>query len=243
LQKYQVYAMNGYYGVYLIREGGAMIDPAVERRALGVFRRRRVLRVVELTGLLGCSVPTVRKRLRSWGTFTSYNHNGGYYALPEVPQFDEVGLWKYRGVFFSRHGTFLRTVQYLVEHSQMGLEGREIGEVTGMSPRSFGSRLATMPGVVREKVEGRYVYFCADAERAEKQRRAREQRRRMGAAEIPADPEAVAILADRIRHPDSSYEQAAKRLGRQGWVVRAEGIEALLVHHGLEKKTKDTASS
>lgn len=239
LQKYQVYAIEVRYSVYLIRGGGDVIDPAVERRALGEFRRRRVLRVVELAELLSCSVPTVRKRLKGWKSYTSYNHNGGYYTLPEVPQFDAVGLWKYRGVFFSRHGTFLRTVQYLVEHSEMGLDASEIGGVVGVPRRSFISRLPLMPEVVREKREGRYVYFSAEPERGERQKWLREESARRGVARIPADAEAIAILADRMRHPDSSYEQTMRRLRRSGVRVGVGAIEALLAYHGIEKKTKD----
>jgi len=219
-----------------------MIDPDVERRAVKKFRARRIMTVIELAGLLSCSIPTVRKRLRSWDTFTSYNHNGGYYTLPEVPRFDEVGLWKHKGVFFSRHGTFARTVQYLVGHSKTGLDATEIGGLVGLPPRSFISRLPLMPEVVREKREGRFVYFSAERERGERQKQLREESAGMRAAQLPADTEAIAILVDRMRHPESSYERTAYRLGRRGVVVGVRGIEALLRYHGVEKKTADTRS-
>ena len=219
-----------------------MIDPEVERRAVRKFRARRIMTVIELAGLLSCSIPTVRKRLRSWDTFTSYNHNGSYYTLPEVPRFDEVGLWKHKGVFFSRHGTFAATVQYLVGHSEMGLDATEIGRLVGLPPRSFISRLPLMPEVVREKREGRFVYFSAKRERAERQKQLREESEGMRAAQLPADTEAIAILVDRMRHPDSSYERTAHRLRRRGVVVGVQEIEALLRYHGVEKKTVDTRS-
>jgi hypothetical protein len=217
-----------------------MIDPEVERRAVNRFRARRIMTVIELAGLLSCSIPTVRKRLRSWATFTSYNRNGSYYTLPEVPNFDELGMWRHKGVFFSRHGTFGRTVQYLVEHSEMGLDAAEIGRLVGLPPRLFISRLPLMSGVVREKREGRFVYFSAEPERAESQKQLREASASRRAAQIPADTEAIAILVDRMKHPGSSCEQTAQRLRRRGIAVGVGAIEALLAYHGVEKKTAGT---
>ena len=216
-----------------------MINPEVERAALATFRRKRIMTVVELALLLSCSIPTVRKRLRSWATFTSYNRNGSYYTLPDVPSFDELGLWKYKSVFFSRHGNFTRTVQYLVRQSDMGLDAGEIGRLVGLPARSFMSQLPVMSEVVREKQEGRFVYFSAEPQRAGRQKQLREEAVSRRLSEIPADAEAIAILVDRMKHPDSSYQQTAQRLRRRGTAVGVPAIGALLAYHGVEKKTQD----
>ena len=216
-----------------------MIDPDVEHGALAMFRRKRIMTVIELAILLSCSIPTVRKRLRSWATFTSYNRNGSYYTLPEVPSFDELGLWKHKGVFFSRHGNFTRTVQYLVMQSDMGLDAGEIGRLVGLPARSFMSQLRVMPEVVREKQEGRFVYFSAQPQRAGRQKQLREEAVSRRLSEIPADAEAIAILVDRMKHPDSSYQQTAQRLRRRGTAVGVPAIGALLAYHGVKKKTQD----
>ncbi len=77
------------------------------------FRSKKVLMVEELAGLLGASAVTARRRLKKWNTYTSINCNGRYYVLPEIPVFDEKGLWKYEIVFFSRHGNLRKTIQPL----------------------------------------------------------------------------------------------------------------------------------
>ena len=66
------------------------------------FHKRKVLSLPELMELLKKSVATVRRRLKEWKVFSSYNHNGRYYVLPEIPQFDVLGLWKYQNIFFSK---------------------------------------------------------------------------------------------------------------------------------------------
>ncbi|HKL58901.1 MAG TPA: hypothetical protein VJ863_03300 [Sphaerochaeta sp.] len=37
----------------------------------------------------------------------SYNHNGRFYTLAGIPQFDEHGLWGYKNIRFSRFGTLM----------------------------------------------------------------------------------------------------------------------------------------
>ena len=217
-----------------------MISSTLERSVLTEFRKKRIMTVAQLADLLSCSIPTVHKRLRAWSTLTSYNRNGSYYVLPDVPSFSESGLWKYKGVFFSRHGNFTRTVRQLVCTSTRGLEAAEIGRLTGLSARSFASHLPRISGVVREKQHGRWVYFSAEKLIGERQKRLRSEAVRQAAVELPTDTEAIAILVDRMRHPESSYEQTARRLVRRGTSVSVEVIGALLAYHGVEKKTADT---
>ena len=212
-----------------------MIDPALEGLATGEFHRRKVLRIGELVELLGCSIPTVRNRLRRWSAFTSYNHNGAYYTLPAIPRFDEHGLWRYKGVGFSQHGTLKRTVLQLVRDSPAGLEGAQIGRLVGLPPRSFLSHVRSLPGLTRERLEGRFVYFCDEPPVLARQRQAREQRRPAPAAELPSDSVAVAVLADLINHPDSTLQGSSRRLARKGIPIRPAAIARLLEVHGVKK--------
>ncbi len=53
---------------------------------------------------------TVFRILSEYGYHTSYNRNAAFYALRDVPQFDPAGLWAYRGIRFSRHGSLSDTI-------------------------------------------------------------------------------------------------------------------------------------
>ncbi len=221
-----------------------MINRTIEKNALGLFRRERIMTVTQLAQALHCAIATVRNRLRAWNTFTSYNHNGRYYTLPDVPVFNQLGLWKYKGVSFSKHGNFTQTVRHLVNDSEMGLDAGEIGTLLGLLPRSFMGHLQRIPGIVREKQQGRFVYFSPEQESRQKQKQSRvDGRHQRTDVELPADAEAIQILADRIRHPGSSYEQTAHRLRRRGIGVKVDAVRALMAYHDLEKKTADTRSS
>ena len=220
-----------------------MIDPERDAETLRTFRRSRIMTASKLADHLDCSIPTVRNRLKSWGSLTSYNRNGRYYALVDVAKFDENGLWKHKGVFFSRYGTLKHTVRNLVGNSPAGLDAREIGRLVGLPARSFMAQLRKIPGLCREKHEKRFVYYSDEEDTYRSQRAHRVQESKKMPTELPSDTEAIFILVDRIKHPDSSFEQCAQRLRRRGKTMSISAVRNLLAYHGIEKKTADTFSS
>ena len=76
-----------------------------------LLQRRTIATMDELKEALGSSVDmTVFRKLRELSYLTSYSHRGKYYALEETAQFDERGLWAFRGVRFSRFGSLVNTL-------------------------------------------------------------------------------------------------------------------------------------
>ena len=207
------------------------------------FKNKKVVTIVVLAAWLSCSIATARRRLKAWRAYTSYNHNGRYYTLPEIADFDENGLWQYQGVFFSKHGNLKQTLAHLVIHSAQGLSGAELGELLGLQPRSFLSHCRDHPEIFRENLRGRWIWFAAEPKIREQQRQMRLTRVVAEEPRMPTDREAVMILVDLIKHPNSGLEQVARRLRRQGLRIDVDAIGQLLVHHGLEKKTVDFPSS
>ena len=72
-----------------------------EKHVYQRFRRQKIITIDQLVKLLTSSVITARRRLKKWQTYTSINKNGRYYTLPQIPVFDENGLWWYQTVLFS----------------------------------------------------------------------------------------------------------------------------------------------
>jgi len=99
-----------------------------------------------------------QKTRQEWQAHNSYNQNGRYYTLPDVPEYDANGLWRWCGVFFSRAGTLKQTVIELVGRSAAGMDAGELRELPGLDPRSFLSAFANHPQLRREKTRGRFVY-------------------------------------------------------------------------------------
>jgi len=201
------------------------------------FKKQKVVTVVQLASWLSCSIVTVRRRLKAWRAYTSYNRNGRYYTLPEIAQFDDMGLWRHQGAFFSMHGNLKQTLVHLIVHSVQGLSGAELGEILWLQPRSFLSHFRDHPAIYREHMRGGWIWFAADPGIREQQMQARLAQEVAGASCMPSDMEAVMILVDLIEHPLSDVKQIARRLKSKGLNIGVTAIRQLLDHHGLLKKT------
>ena len=207
---------------------------AAQEKATGFLRLKRMATLAELALHLHCSPRTVQRRLAQCQAIHSYNHNGRYYTLPQIPQFDVHGLWRYRGVFFSQYGNLPQTFVQLVHQSSAGLTAAEAGELLGLRPSSFLWSLRNHPALKREKHQGRYVYWAGKADQ-----RAEQQRQRARAQPTPRRPtesEAIAILVEKIKHPALSVEALSRRLAKQNLRVEPEHIGDFLAHHGLGVK-------
>ena len=213
---------------------------ARDRNTLKVFRRRKILKLEEVAELIHSSIHTARRRLKEWQAHTSYNKNGRYYTLPEIPKFDGDGLWHWHGVFFSRNGNLKQTVVELIGRSQAGLDAGELGSLLGLDPRSFLSAFAAHPQIKREKTQGRFVYYGAGRSLCAQQRQRRGALSAMGRQLTPS--EAIAILVEKIKAPALGSKALSQRLRKQKLRVDPESIEKLFVQHGLAvKKTPPSA--
>ncbi len=209
-------------------------------KARKTFRRRKILTLGEVAEVIHSSIHTARRRLKEWQAHTSYNQNGRYYALPGVPEFDGEGLWRWHGVFFSQHGNLKQTVVELIRRSQAGLDAAEMRSLLGLDSRSFLSAFADHPQIVREKTQGRYVYYCADRPVCAEQRQCRGAMCAKGRQ--PTPHEAIAILVEKIKHPGLGNKALSRRLRKQKLRAGPETIENLFVRHGLAvKKTPPSA--
>jgi len=203
-------------------------------RLLRKLRGRKIFTVIELAGWLSCSIPTARRRLKDWSTHTSYNCNGRYYTLPDVPGFDRNGLWRCRGAFFSLHGNLKQTASFLVATSAAGLTAVELGEILGLEGRSFLSHFRDDLGLFRERRGRRYVWFSGDSAIRERQQGAREQMPNRSAA--LSDAEAVLLLVELVRNTHSTLDGLTEVLRPRIPSICPALIEEFLHSHQLGKK-------
>jgi hypothetical protein len=203
-------------------------------KSLKIFRKRKVMTAVELAALLNCSLSTAKRRFKQWNCYTSYNKNGRYYVLADLPKFDDNGLWSYRGICFSRHGNLTRTLVNLVKNSSAGLSASQIEGLLAMQSRSFLSPFRDHRQLRREKHQGAFVYFSSDDTIYARQKSRRVQMVR--SARMPSDVEAVAILAESIKNLHHSVEELCVHLRKKGYKVTAECVTNLFAFHGLSLK-------
>lgn len=203
------------------------------------LEKAKIFNIGELASLLTCSIPNARLKLKQWQAYTSYNQNGKYYTLPQVPRFDDHGLWRYKNVAFSRHGNLKKTVIHLVSVSPAGLSGKQLGEILGLSPQSFLHHFRQSPGIHREKHDGVFIYFSDVNEVYEKQLQERTSVADRSTIATLSDPEAVLILVAIIRQHGISAEEILSLPEIKQSKITLSAIKGFMAYHGLLKKTPD----
>jgi hypothetical protein len=204
-------------------------------QALRVFQADKIVTVEQLASLLGSPVVTARRYLRRWNAFTSYNLKGMYYTLPDIPVFDDQGLWMYQQARFTRHGNLRHTIVHLVRQSTAGLTAGEIGRIVGLNPSSFMHHFHDVAGLRREQLGGRYLYFSDHPESGG----AQETTRREGPpppGETLTDAEAIAVLVQFIKHAAADEIQLCAWAGQVGRPLTTGQVRDFLSRHGLLKK-------
>lgn len=215
--------------------------PIIDTKKLDFIRatvkKKKIFMLNELVSLLGCSSRTAQVKLKLWKAYTSYNQNGKYYTLPEIPRFDVNGLWRYKDIAFSRHGNLKQTIIHLVMVSSAGLSGRQLGELLGLAPQSFMHHFRKCPGLRREKHEGVFVYFADEPEIYEMQRQQKKKSLYRSATTAISKSDAVMILVAIISYHGISADDILVLPEIKKSKLTLPMIQGFMECHGLVKKT------
>jgi hypothetical protein len=203
-----------------------------------MFRKFKVLTLDQVSNTYDCSIRTVQRQFAALEVLRSYNKNSRYYTLPDIPQFNAHGIWRYRDIFFSKYGGLRNTVKHLILSSENGLSAREIGSIVNLVPRSFMHHFREMEDIFREKHDGVYVYFSNDPTLYANQRL---KRARVSDVQEISDTIAIKILVGYIKHPDSSVGELSTILRLQeDCHVTPAAITKFLSFHDLLKKIPES---
>ncbi len=135
----------------------------------------RIATIEQLKQSLGTDTDlTVFRKLKELSYHTSYSHQGRYYTLEEIARFDELGLWSYDSVWFSKHGTLVRTVEVLVETSQAGHFAAELDYILNVSTKDALRKLFEQNRLSRQQFQTRWLYCSNDPHRQQQQLKLRQ---------------------------------------------------------------------
>lgn len=211
-----------------------------------VFQKRQVTDLLELSTAIGSSKRTVMRWLKRVGYHSSYNLNSRYYALEGTPEFDEDGLWGYRGIWFSSYGTLRRTVRALVEKSETGVTANELRAKLHVRVDSRMGILVKDGDVASQRYGRLCVYYSAGEARGDVQMANREQmlkkdkevgaekNKLVGSREMAMN--VIEALVSKIEHPDWGPVEISKDLVRRGIDMPVEGVQATFEFLKLSKK-------
>jgi hypothetical protein len=141
------------------------------------FHAQPIMTLPALKAVMGTTAPmTVFRKLKSLDSLTSYSHRGRYYTLADLAQFDARGLWSVDGVWFSREGTLVRTLEAWVNRATEGYTTEELRDALHVEVKDPLRHLVQAKRLTRQRVAGRYVYTACAAERRRQQLGRRRQR-------------------------------------------------------------------
>jgi len=140
-----------------------------------LLRQRKVATMPELKQALGTQADaTVFRKLAELDYHSSYSDRGRFYTLAEIAVFDQLGLWSFRSVWFSRAGTLVATVEELVSTAEAGFDAGELDAVLHVECKQALLGLLRAGRVARQAVGGRYLYLAPDVARRRRQLSARQ---------------------------------------------------------------------
>lgn len=146
-------------------------DSSVVRQHL---RRHKIADLPELKRILGTETNlTVFRKLKPLNYLASYTHRGRFYTLAEIAHFDDHGLWSHQGVWFSRHGTLLATVEIFVNQSSHGYYAQELADALHAEVQEPLRHLVRQQRLARMEIEGQFLYTAMESVPRRQQRLAR----------------------------------------------------------------------
>lgn len=198
------------------------------------LKQSKIGTMSELKRALGTAVDsTVFRKLEELAYRTSYSHRGSYYTLDEIARFDDQGLWSFRSVWFSKHGTLVSTVEALVTESQAGYYANELASVLHVPVKAPLLKLVREHALAREKFLDRYLYLSSHASTRKQQLAARQVQEAdvstlglgPGIRRLPEELKAAIVLFYTL------LDEKQRRL--------YAGLEALKFGHGGDQQMAD----
>ena len=215
------------------------------------IRRYKVIKIKQLIEELNCSAWTLFNKLKVCGYHTSYNFNGQYITLKEIPVFDENGIWKYRQARFSKWTNVEESISHIVNKSPKGLTPNEITEILQIRTHNQLLKCRKKGLVVSRRYGRNQVYFSADKSISKLQIEKRKkylQNNIKGAtsAIIPQESKSFDLdkvhfgfLAQLILGDALTAEDIYQVLDGMGKSFEQKDIKELIIRHNIDlKKTQ-----
>ena len=204
-----------------------------------LFYKKKVLDMGQLFKVLKTSTRmTVFRCLKKLNCLTSYTHNGKYYTLPEIAQFDPNGFWHYGDIGFSLHGTLVNTLARIITTSESGKTNSELEAHFRTRVQDSLRTLLNTNKIARTKPVDRHLYVSPDLEI-----NIRQIKKRITVGDRKRLPDWIVgeILVETIRSfpTQPQIDDVFKRLTKRKSLITREHVEQVFEENNLEKKTPD----
>jgi len=187
-----------------------------------------------------CSETTLRRKIKQIGLIVSYNFNSKFYTLPTIASFNEHGIWDWQGIYFSIHGSLVKTLRKLIDDSKAGCTPAELSSILFVRVNDLLRVQSSRHLIRREKAGRTYVYYSSDDTVFSIQHRERQlllagPSLPKGTSVIDDKHIVIAILVEIILGGNLCEEAIGRRLKAKSVDVGTAEIQAVVSHYGLKK--------
>ncbi len=139
-----------------------------------LFHEKKVLMLRDLKRALGTNVKmTVFRKLKELSYCTSYSAAGKYYTLNEIANYNAFGLWNFGQIHFSKYGSLVKTIEFIVRESEAGYFAFELEEILRVRVHMPLLNLFTNGKLVREQIVDKYLYLSTETHKLQFENRKR----------------------------------------------------------------------
>lgn len=203
------------------------------------FQKHKVLDIDHVYGIIHTSShATAFRYLKELQHLTSYTHNGKFYTLPKIAQFNKDGFWYYGDIGFSLRGTLTNTLEYVITVSESGKTNSELEKHFRTRVQRALQTLLSTKKIAKASSKKPCLYVSPDSCIRDLQVKNRLQ---IGDRKRLPDWIIAEILVEAIRSApvQSGIDEVANSLAKRGSLITREQVKQVFEENDLGKKTLD----
>lgn len=127
-----------------------------------MIRASKVSTFDDILARMACSTITLRRDLNSLNGITSYTHRGKYVTLPDIPAFDETGIWFCKGVGFTPFKNSFELIVHTINEAKNGITREELEARLRIKISKQIQILMAKGRLHRVKLGAKYYYISAE---------------------------------------------------------------------------------
>ncbi len=127
-----------------------------------VIRASKISTFDDILARMECSTITLRRDLDSLNGITSYTHRGTYVTLPDIPAFDETGMWFCKGVGFTTFKNSFELIVNTINEAKDGITREELEARLRIKISKQIQLLMAKGRLHRVKLGAKYYYISAE---------------------------------------------------------------------------------
>lgn len=181
---------------------------------------------------------TLRRDIKHLNGITSYTHRGKFITLPNIPVFDENGIWYYKDIGFTKYRNSLDLIVSIIENNE-GITKEKIESILKIKISKQIQILLKKDRLHRVKVGAKYFYLSENL--------AKNKKRQMQV--IPFDIEdkydrkvnitdLIAVLKVVLTEHKIDMNNLKKLINKHSLQVPIKKIEQLFFNFDLSSKKK-----